>query len=161
MLRPRFLAVFLPPLGLASFMLYQWLSFDTPFAFLIAQQNWNNGMAPPWIIPEKIFRALRVSPEWEMAIVQLAVWVSFIGLAAIALWRLPFVYGLTTLFLLLPAFLANQRGSLIRHVLIGFPIFVVLALATGRPWRRWLLYCLMLPLLAILTLLFVNGFGLA
>lgn len=77
------------------------------------------------------------------------------------LWRLPFVYSLTALLLLLPPFLANQRGSLIRYVLIGFPIFVVLALITERPWLRWLVYCLMLPLLFIFTLLFVNGFGLA
>lgn len=161
LLRPQILAVVLPPLGLASFMLYQWLAFGTPFAFLSAQGNWNNGMALPWIIPQKILRALRVSPEWEMATIQLAVWVGFIGLAVAALWRLPLVYGLTTVLLLLPPFLANQRGSLIRHVLIGFPIFIVLALITERRWLRWLLYCLMLPLLVIFTLLFVNGFGLA
>lgn len=161
LLRPQALAILLPALGLASFMAYQWQAFGTPFASLLAQQNWNNGMAPPWIIPQKILRALDISPEWEMATLQLAVWASFIVLAAAALWRLPLAYGLTTLLLLLPPFLANQRGSLIRHVLIGFPIFVVLALLAKQSWQHWLLYCLMLPLLAIFTLLFVNSFGLA
>jgi MFS family permease len=161
LLRPPFLAVLLPPLGLASFMLYQWLSFDTPVAFLVAQQNWNNGMAPPWVIPEKILRAIRTSSEWEMAVVQLVVWLSVIGLTIMAIRRLPLSYGLTTLLLLLPPFLANQRGSLIRHVLIGFPIFVVLALIARRQWQRWLVFSLTLPLLVLLTLLFVNGFGLA
>ena len=159
--RPQFLAVFLPPLGLASFMLYQWLHFGTPFAFLIAQQSWNNGMAVPWVIPQKILRAARSSAEWEMAVIQLAVWLSFIGLAIIGLRRLPLTYGLTALLLLLPAFLANQRGSLIRHVLIGFPMFVVLALTARQLWVRWLVFSLMLPLLVVFTLMFVNGFGLA
>ncbi|HZG66109.1 MAG TPA: hypothetical protein VEZ12_05160, partial [Herpetosiphonaceae bacterium] len=90
-----------------------------------------------------------------------AVWLSFIGLALVGLRRLPLIYVLTGLLLLLPAFLANQRGSLIRHVLIGFPMFVVLALTARQLWLRWLVFSLMLPLLVVFTLMFVNGFGLA
>jgi hypothetical protein len=160
-IRPDFLAIILPPLGLGLFMLYQWQRFDTPFAFLIAQQNWNNGSAPPWVIPEKIWRGVRFSQEWEMATFQLCVWASFIGLMALAFLRLPLPYALTALLLLLPAYMANQRGSLVRHVLIAFPAFVALALVTQRLWLRWLIISTALPLLVVLTLLFVNGFGLA
>ncbi len=160
-IRAPLLAVLLPPLGLGLFMLYQLWRFDTPFAFLIAQQNWNNGAAPPWVIPSKIFRAIWDSPEWEMAALQLGVWISFIVLTLLALRRLPLVYGLTGLLLLLPAYLANQRGSLPRHVLIGFSAFVILAMAGKQLWLHWLIMATLLPLLVILTLLFVNGFGIA
>ena len=96
-----------------------------------------------------------------MAVVQLSIWASFIGLTLLALRRLPLPYGLTALLLLLPAYLANQRGSLPRYVLIGFPAFVVLAIVAQRLWLRWLIISTMLPLLVILTLLFVNKFWVA
>ena len=160
-LRPALLAVLVPPLGLGLFMLYQWWHFDTPFAFLIAQQSWNNGMSLPWVIPAKILRAIASSPEWEMAVFQLCVWIGFLILIGLSLIRLPLPYGLTVLLLLLPAYLANQRGSLVRHILIGFPAFATLAVVAKPLWARWLVISLMLPLLVVLTLLFVNGFGLA
>jgi hypothetical protein len=67
--RLPFLAVLLPPLGLASFMVYQWSSFGTPFAFLLAQQSWDNGMAAPWVMPGKLLQAVRSPPRWELAAV--------------------------------------------------------------------------------------------
>jgi len=159
-LRPSFLSVLLPPLGLAVFMLYQWWSFDTPVAFLIAQQSWNNGAAGPWAIPLKLWKNLH-SPRWEMAVLQFIVWGSMLWLTLLALRRLPVEYGLTGLLLLLPAYLANQEDSLVRHVLIGFPAFVVLAQSTRMLWLRWATLTLMSIALVILTLLFVNGFFIA
>ncbi|MDQ5853503.1 MAG: glycosyltransferase family 39 protein, partial [Chloroflexota bacterium] len=160
-IRPNILAVLLPPLGLALFMLYQWWRFDTPWAFLIAQQSWNNPTTPPWVMFNRMLGAIQYAPEWEMALVQLIVWVSFVVLTLLALLRLPLPYGLTVLLLLLPAYLANQRGSVARHVLIGFPAFVALAICAQQRWQRWLIISAMLPLLAIGTLLFVNGFWVA
>lgn len=159
-IRAPLLAVLLPPLGLGLFMAYQWWRFGTPFAFLIAQQNWKNGAAPPWIIPTRIVAALG-SPQWEMATLQLIVWLSYLALTLLALRRLPLAYGLTGLLLLLPAYLANQPGSLIRHVLIGFPVFVMFGLVARPLWFRWLLTTMMLAGLAVLTLMFVNGFFVA
>ena len=160
-IRPDALAALLPPLGLALFMLYQWSRFGTPFAFLIAQGSWNNGAAPPWVILGKMLMNVKSSPEWEMAAFQICIWAGFLALTLYALRRLPLPYGLTALLLLLPAYLASQRGSLPRHVLIAFPVFVALACVMDRAWPRWLLVSATLPLLVFLTMLFVNGFGLA
>ncbi len=155
------LAVLLPPLGVGLFMLYQWHVFGTPWAFLIAQQSWQNGLAPPWIIPQEIVAEFVKSSGWTLATLQLGAWIGVLGLALVALRRLPMVYGLTGFLLLLPAYFANIRDSLPRHVLISFPIFVVLA-REGQPlWLRWLIVMLFLPLLVLLTVLFVNGFWIA
>lgn len=159
-IRPPLLAMLLPPLGLGLFMVYQWWRFQTPWAFLIAQRSWNNGAGPPWAIPLKLWDALQ-SPQWEMAVLQFVVWMSILGLSLLALRRLPLVYGLTGLLLLLPAYLAQQEDSIARHVLIGFPAFVVLAQLTDRIWLRWAITTLMLTSLTILTFMFVNGFFIA
>ena len=160
-LRPDFLAALLPLLGLVLFMLYQWWRFDTPFAFLIAQQRWKNHVTAPWHMPAQIVEDIRRSSDWEMAWVRLGVWALFVGLTIAALRRLPLPYGLTALLLLLPPYLANQTGSLIRHVLIAFPAFVALALLSRHLWVRWLVISVALPLLVALTLLFVNGLWVA
>lgn len=160
-IRAPVLAVLLPPLGLGLFMLYQWWRFDTPVAFLIAQQSWDNGAAPPWVVPVEILRSVQESYEAELAVMRLVVWIGFIVLTVFALCRLPLVYGLTTLLLLLPPYFARQPDSLMRHVLIGVPAFIALALLVQRRWLRWLVLSSMLPLLIILTLLFVNGFWVA
>lgn len=160
-IRADLLAVLLPPLGLGLFLLYQWRVFGTPWAFLVAQQSWKNGLAPPWHIPQLIIAALAEPSGWLLASLQLAVWLSVLGLALFALWRLPLEYGLTGLLLIVPAYCANIRDSLPRHVLISFPIFVVLAQIELPLWLRWLIVLLLLPLLALLTVLFVNGFWIA
>ncbi|HEX6291674.1 MAG TPA: mannosyltransferase family protein [Herpetosiphonaceae bacterium] len=160
-LRLDLLAVLLPPLGLALFMLYQWRVFGTPWAFLIAQQSWQNGLAPPWVIPQQIVEELVKPSGWMQAALQLGVWIGVLALALAALRRLPLAYGLTGFLLILPAYFANIRDSLPRHVLISFPIFVVLAREEQPLWLRWLLLALLLPLLALLTMLYVNGFWIA
>lgn len=160
-IRLPFLAVLLPPLGLALFMLFQWWRFDTPFAFMIAQRKWDNALSPPWVMPARLIEALRIWPEWPITAFELVVWGMFIGLTLLALLRLPLPYGLTALLLVLPPYLSSWYRSLPRHVLIAFPAFVVLAMLAERPWVRNMLFGSMLILLAIATVLFVNGFWLA
>lgn len=157
-IRPAFLAVLLPPFALTLFMAYQWWRFGTPFAFLIAQRYWNNTLEPPWVIPRILFTTVTTAADWPMRIVQLATWISFIGLILFALLRLPRPYGLTVFLLLLPPYLSHWHGSFPRYVLIGFPAFVALAILAQRRWLYGMLIAIMLPALAIFTLLFVNGF---
>ena len=118
-------------------------------------------MTLPWVMPGKMLKDLLGSPPSELALVQLGVWGSFIGLTLLALWRLPLAYGLTGLLLLLPSYLASWSLSLSRHVLLGVPAFVALAIVANRQWVRWLIVSTTLLLLGVLTLLFVNGFWIA
>jgi hypothetical protein len=161
MTRPAFFAILLPPLGLALFMLFQWWRFDQPFAFLIAQRDWDNHISPPWVMPSMLLTHLQTAPDWEITLFQLVVWASFIGLTALAVYRLPLVYGLTTLLLVVPPYLSSWPRSLPRHVLIVFPLFVVMALLAERAWIRRLLIVAMLILLTIGTMLYVNAYWVA
>lgn len=153
------LAALGPICGLAAFMLYQWRRFGTPLAFLMAQSQWEQRLSPPWVIPLTLIERLASEP---LAIygLHLAIWALFLAPAAVALRRLPREYGLA-LVVLLPAYLSSWAFSIGRHVLIGFPAFVVLALWCERGWVRWLLLALWLPLLLLCAALFVNTFWVA
>jgi hypothetical protein len=87
----------------------------------------------------------------------LVIWGLFIILAIVAWQRLPREYSLALL-LLVPAYLGSWAFSIGRHVLIGFPAFVVLAMWSEVHWVRWVLISIMLPLLLICAALFVNTF---
>jgi hypothetical protein len=158
-LRWDVLAVGLPPLGLALFMLYQWRRFGTPLAFLIAQEHYQQQMSPPWVIPQTLF--IRLQTE-GLAIfgLHLVLWAVFIVLAVLVWRRLPREYGLLML-LLVPAYLGSWAVSIGRHILIGFPAFVVLAMYSERRWARGLLIGIVVPLLALCVALFVNTFWVA
>lgn len=150
------LAAGLPALGLGVFMLYQWYRFGTPLAFLLAQAQWEQHLSPPWAIPQSLLARLQ-SDGLAINGLHLAIWGLFIVLALVAWRRLPRLYSLA-LILLVPAYLASWAFSIGRHVLIGFPAFVVLAIWSEVRWVWWLLICIMLPLLLICAALFVNTF---
>ena len=154
-------AALLPLAGLGIFMLYQWWRFGTPFAFLSAQRAWDQHLSPPWTMPIKWVEWFRTSPDRPMMIFQAIIWISFIGLTIIALRRLPPIYGLTVLLLLLPAYLSNRSQSLPRYVLIGFPAFVAMAIIAKPIAMRRVILAIMLPLLAVAAFLFTNGFWVA
>ena len=158
LLRPPIAAVLLPPLGLGFFMLYQWWRFDEPFAFLIAQRNWEQSLSPPWAMPLRTLDLIRYSEsDWPSKVFQLVTWAVFLGLSVLAGFRLPLVYGLIML-LLLPPFLINRSESLPRYVLLHIPAFVVLALLSRRRWVWGTMLSVMLILNALAVLLFVNAF---
>ena len=152
------LAALLPPIGLALFMLFQWWRFDTPFAFMLAQQKWKNQLSPPWVLPRELIAQIFVYENWPMALFQSLFWIGFLALAIAALWKLPPLYSLTLLLFLLPPYLSSWPWSVSRHVLLGFPAFLLLARLAERPRVRQALLLSMLLLLALATVLFVNGF---
>lgn len=159
-LRWPIMAAALPACGLGLFMAYQQFRFGTPFAFLQAQQSWENGSGPPWVIPVALWEKATTTPAAEMAAFTLLVWVAILVLTAVAIKRLPIAYGMSAI-LLLPALLARQPMSLTRHVLPVVPLFLALALATNRVGRRWAILSAMIAGLAALAALFVGGFFVA
>ncbi len=160
-MRPSLLATLLPIAGILLFMLYQWWRFGSPLAFLIAQEAWDQRMSPPWTMLWRTLTAIRNSKYWLLAVFQVSTWIAFVVLTAVSLRRLPVAYSLTGLFLLLPAYASNHSGSLPRYVLLGVPCFVLLAIYTEQLWLRRLVVAVILPLLAVATLLFVNGYWVA
>jgi hypothetical protein len=165
---PRFQPVLLTPLlpvaGLGLFMLYQWHRFGSPFVFLqVQKKGWDQQLSLPWVqlfmmIDTIATGATHWSGHWPTRAFQLAVWLSFAGLTAIALRRLPLAYSLTGVMMLLPAYLTNVSYSLPRYVLLALPAFLMMALLIER--RPALLAAIpaALVLLGWTTALFVNGF---
>jgi len=165
---PRFQPVLLTPLlpvaGLGLFMLYQWHRFGSPFVFLqVQKKGWDQQLSLPWVqlfmmIDTIATGATHWSGHWPTRAFQLAVWLSFAGLTAIALRRLPLAYSLTGVMMLLPAYLTNVSHSLPRYVLLALPAFLMMALLIER--RPALLAAIpaALVLLGWTTALFVNGF---
>jgi hypothetical protein len=159
-----YLAPLLPALGIGLFMAYQWQQFGSPLIFLQTQRDiWDQQLSPPWVqlfmmIDTIATGATHWSGHWPTRAFQLAVWLSFAGLTAIALRRLPLAYSLTGVMMLLPAYLTNVSYSLPRYVLLALPAFLMMALLIER--RPALLAAIpaALVLLGWTTALFVNGF---
>jgi len=159
-----YLAPLLPALGIGLFMAYQWQQFGSPLIFLQTQRDiWDQQLSPPWVqlfmmIDTIATGATHWSGHWPTRAFQLAVWLSFAGLTAIALRRLPLAYSLTGVMMLLPAYLTNVSHSLPRYVLLALPAFLMMALLIER--RPALLAAIpaALVLLGWTTALFVNGF---
>ena len=159
-----YLAPLLPALGIGLFMAYQWQRFGSPLVFFQTQRDiWDQQLSPPWVqlfmmIDTIATGATHWSGHWPTRAFQLAVWLSFAGLTAIALRRLPLAYSLTGVMMLLPAYLTNVSHSLPRYVLLALPAFLMMALLIER--RPALLAAIpaALVLLGWTTALFVNGF---
>jgi hypothetical protein len=98
------------------------------------------------------------SGHWPTRAFQLAVWLSFAGLTAVALRRLPLTYSLTAVMMLLPAYLTNVSYSLPRYVLLALPAFLMMALLIERRPALLAAIPVALVLLAWTTALVVNGF---
>jgi hypothetical protein len=125
---------------------------------MLAQRSWKNQLSPPWVIPHRLAAQIIQVENWPLAIFQGIVWVGFIVLTIVALRRLPRLYSLTLLLFLLPAYLSSWPWSIARHVLVGFPAFVVLAQWAEWPRARQLLIAGMVALLAAGVVLFLNGY---
>lgn len=159
-----YLAPVLPVLGLGLFMAYQWWRFGSPFLFMQTQRDiWDQQLSPPWVQLVMMIETISAGAEhwsgrWMARVFQLLVWLSFAGLTAVALRRLPLVYGLATIAMLAPAYLTNVSHSFPRYVLLALPAFVAAAWLIERRPKLALATPVALILLAWATALFVNGF---
>lgn len=164
LLSRAYLAPLLPVLGLGLFMAYQWWRFGSPLIFMQTQRDiWDQRLSPPWVqllmmIETVITAEDHWSGRWPTRVFQLLVWLTFAGLTAITLRRLPLVYGLTTIAMLAPAYLTNVSHSLPRYVLLALPAFIAAAWLVERRLILTLAMPVALALLAWATALFVNGF---
>ncbi len=156
------ISIFLPPLGIILFMSYQWWRFGTPFAFIAAQQSWEgNRISPPWIIPIALMYRYYSALDWPLTTFYVITWIGCIFLIVVTFKRISLTYGLFTLCLIFPAYITSWHRSLPRHILIGFPIFIGLALLLDRPWLRHFVMLLFGIFLIACTVLFTNAFWIA
>ncbi len=161
---PAYLAPLLPALGIGLFIAYQWLQFGSPLIFLQTQRDiWDQQLSPPWVQLFKMIDTVATgtthwSGHWPTRVFQLGIWLSFAGLTAVGLRCLPPVYSLTTVMMLLPAYLTNVSHSLPRYVLLALPAFLMMALLVERCPALLTAVPVALVLLTWTAALFVNGF---
>ena len=148
---PSFSAFLIAPLGIFSFMFYQYLKFGEPLAFLKSQMEWGRRFE---------FNSSHFQLFSPPSYANLASDVTFFILAIVSgflLLRIRASYGL---YVLVTAALAASTGTLMsigRFVLILFPIYILLASVKNREFKfGWQLISTLM--LAAYTTLFVNNY---
>lgn len=164
------LFLFITPLGLLSYMLFNFLKWGDAFYFIQAQGSFYNERSVDSIvlIAQTIFRYIKIlttlSPsifEWWIAILEISVFF-FVSIMFFVAWkkkvRLSYLIFALICFLI-PASTGTFSG-LPRYVLILFPIFIALALVKSKLVKiSYAVICFIL--LFILFMLFSKGYYIA
>ncbi|MDQ3345303.1 MAG: hypothetical protein M3473_03265 [Chloroflexota bacterium] len=133
------------------------LSGETPYD---AQAFWGGtSFHPPWEVVAASYRWIVERGDGVQALNL----ITLIGSAALLLAaarRMPLTYSLYAwppIILIALRIQPTPLTSTIRYVVVLFPIFIVLALLTGRPWleRAWVILSLLF--LGLLTATFLSG----
>ncbi len=146
--------------GLWLFMLYLWLTFRHPLAFMTGQRAWQSNNDS---LRDNLVRALTLQPAIHLTAIYwlgptpntLDPWFFLLFLCLIILFskRLPGSYTIFALAALLLPYLARTGSSLgfasmTRYLLLAFPVFNALGMLSAR--RRWLGLCIALVFAALL-----------
>lgn len=156
---PRILWVLLIPLGFIVFMVYQWVDFGSPVAFIQSQSYWGRHVTWPWVGFFLAFNVISqgspLQPSTVLSMIDLSSALIMIGLWIFG-WRrkLPvewMVYWGILLLIDISAPDVTGKSPLLsmsRLVLILFPAFVTLGMLSMNPrWKRFLEW--MLPALQV------------
>lgn len=161
------LTLFLIPLGLISFIIFNFFQWHDPFYFLHSQGTLKNGRSLNAVIlfPQTIYRYLKIlitvshaQFEWWIALLELASFI-FASILIYIAWRkkIRVSYILFTLFcFLIPASSGTFTG-LPRYIAVLFPLFLVLGLIKNKILLG-LYIGISVLLLFILTMFFANGY---
>jgi len=160
----------LPPLGLISYVIYNFYKWGNPFYFIAAQGNFQNNRSVDSIVllPQTLFRyakiLLTVKPEiyeWWVALFELCFFAFALILFYVA-WKKKIrisylIFGI--LCFLIPASSGTFSG-LPRYVTVIFPIFMTLALTKSKTFKT--IYCVVsIILLFVFFMLFSRGYFIA
>ncbi|MBI2028598.1 MAG: hypothetical protein HYT07_03225 [Candidatus Levybacteria bacterium] len=164
------LSLFLIPMGLISYMIFNFFKWGNMFYFISAQGNFQNNRSVDAIIffPQTIFRYLKIFQT--ISLTQYEWWVAFIEFSAFIFgsfmiyiaWkkkvRLSYLIFTITAFLI-PISTGTFSG-LPRYILPLFPIFIALALLKNKTPK--FIYCIVsFMLLMIFFALFSKGYFIA
>ncbi len=160
------LPVFLSPLGLIAYMVYNQARWGSFFSFIEAQEKFlNHRSASVVLFPQTIFRYIKIfitlSPstyEWWVALLEFSSFIFALGLLYLAFKKkVRFSYILfAALCFLIPVSTGTFTG-LPRYVAPMFPMFIALALVKNR-WVKIAYVIISSILLFILLMLFSRGY---
>lgn len=167
MFTPRAIGTLGAPLGVLAFFGYLGMQFGNPLAYLDTQTLFFKGIRaeafptfPGTTLANAIYGLLNYTPSTESLAVVSAL--LFLLILTLEVWaRLPRVYGLYMLTVVLFSLTSGDLISLPRFVLPMFPGFMALGLIGRRPWLDRLILIVMLILQGVLALLFTKGYWIA
>lgn len=155
------------PLGVLAFFGYLGVQFGNPLAYLDVQTLFFKGIRaeafptfPGTTLANSIYGVLTNAPSTESIAVVSAL--LFLLVLTLETWaRLPRVYGVYMLTVVLFSLTSGDLISLPRFVLPMFPGFMALSQVGRRPWLDRLILIVMLILQGVLALLFTKGYWIA
>lgn len=155
------------PLGVLAFFGYLGVQFGNPLAYLDTQTLFFKGIRaeafptfPGTTLANSIYGVLTNAPSTESIAVVSAL--LFLLVLTLETWaRLPRVYGVYMLTVVLFSLTSGDLISLPRFVLPMFPGFMALGQVGRRPWLDRLILIVMLILQGVLALLFTKGYWIA
>ncbi|HCC08690.1 TPA: hypothetical protein DEP81_01770 [Candidatus Woesebacteria bacterium] len=160
-LKPKTLWLALPPLGLVSYMYYQFRMTGDPFFFVNVQNSVTGRSTDKLILIYQVFfRYIKMiltvdpwSPTYFTVILEFLVGLLFVALLIFSIKKIrPSYWIFCVLSFFLPTF-TGTLSSIPRYVLVLFPLFMFLAswLDRRHPFIRYIYYaiCVVLSLLTI------------
>ncbi len=170
-LRPEIVTVFAAPLGVLAFNFYLNAQFGQPAGYFSPyfqiQTLFFKGIRaeafptfPGTTLANSIFGFFNGVPSTESIAVMAAL--IFMLIMTVEVWaRLPRVYGVYMLTVVLFSLVGGDLISLPRFVVPLFPAFIALALIGKREWADRLILIPSLMLQGVLALMFTKGYWIA
>jgi len=157
------------PLGLASFMAYLWYIFGDALAFASASAAWGRVPQSPFVTVGDLLQ--RPSAGWLQTFISGQIhfdnWIDFTFVAVFLILGLVLLakgrYA-EAAFVLLGVIIPFSSGLLMsqrRYMWVLFPAFILLAEWGEHPWVEKVVTAVSLPLLALFTALYANGYWVA
>jgi len=154
----QLLVIALIPLGLFSYMAFLKLNFGDPVAFATVQSAWNRVNIGPLAVIAKDLRyifAEGFNRHNTLSFLNIATFIGAIGLA-LGVWkRLGAGYSIYVLVMLILPFSSSSQ-SILRYVLVCFPIFMMLGEMGKNPKFDRYLSVGFASLLGLMTAIYVN-----
>jgi hypothetical protein len=157
------LALGLIPAGLLAFLIYGKIK-TGHFLATFDNQKWGWGRSlenPVQLLYMSLTHPDKASAmDWNFWILNICVVLLFLGFTVWAFRKLPMIYALFTLVMVLVPLSSSRVNSISRYYLIVFPAFLLLALWSNKAeqgYRRMLSMIIFAMLEAMLMLFFVLG----
>src|SRR6266446_3200150 len=151
------------PLGLLAFLIYGKIMTGHLLA-TFDNLNWGWGRFfenPLQLLFMSLTHPERANPmDWNFWILNMSIVLLFLGFTVWAFWRLPTIYALFTLVLVLLPLSSSRINRISRYYLIVFPAFILLALWSNnveQANRRYFIIIFFAMLQAVLMVFFVLG----
>jgi len=155
------------PIGLLFYMIYLQFEFQNPFYFLTAQSVWGQERSTTNIVllPQVFYRYLKIllttngllffNALFELSTTIFALLTLYLGRRLIKREWLIF-----SLLAILTPTLTGTLASMPRYILVGFPIFIILAHLKNRH-TKFMIAVTFVLLLTVTTILFSQGYWVA